>query len=91
MFPLWMRLKVRPRGKRGVSLWFPVILLWILLGALMVALLPFLILAALLTWRRGPGPALLFIYPLLVSVLWNLSGLHLEIRDAENDVLVIFQ
>jgi len=91
MFPIWMRLKIRPARKRGVSLWFPVILIWILLWALMLVLLPFVFLAALVTWRRGPGFALLAVYPMLFSVLWNLSGLHIETRDAENDVLISFR
>ena len=91
MFPVWMRLKIRPEKKRGVSLWFPVILIWILLWALMLVLLPFVFLAALVTRRRGPGMSLMAIYPMLFSVLWNLSGLHIETRDAENDVLISFR
>ena len=91
MFPIWMRFKIRPEGKRGVSLWFPVILIWIILWALMLILLPFVFLAGILTWRRGPGMILLAVYPMLFSVLWNLSGLHVETRDAENDVLISFR
>jgi hypothetical protein len=91
MFPVWMRLKIRPARKRGVSLWFPVILVWVILWALMLILLPFALLAALVTLRRGPGLALLAAYPLLFAVLWNLSGLHIEARDAESDVLVSFR
>jgi len=86
-----MRLKVRPKGKRGGSLWIPVILVWIILWALMLVLLPFVLVAAVVTWRRGPGAALLAAYPLLFSVLWNLSGLHVETRDADNDVLISFR
>jgi len=91
MFPVWMRLKIRPERRRGVSLWFPVILVWVLLWALMLVLLPFVLLAALVTLRRGPGLVLLAVYPLLFSVLWNLSGLHIEARDAHHDVLVSFR
>ena len=65
MMPMLMRLKVRPRDKKGVSLWLPVILAWILLWALMILIFPLMLLAALVTWRRGPGIMLLFIYPML--------------------------
>jgi hypothetical protein len=85
-----MRLKIRPEGRKGVSLWIPVFLAWIILWALML-LLPFLVLAALLTLGGRPGLSILAVYPLLFSLLWNLSGLHIEARDAENDVLVSFQ
>lgn len=91
MIPILMRLKIRPEGKRGVSLWIPVILAWIILWALMLVLLPFVVLAALLTLGRGPGWSLLAVYPLLFVLLWNLSGLHIETRDAENDVLISFR
>jgi len=90
MFPLAMRLKVRPRERRGASLWFPVVLVWIILWAVMIALLPLVVLAALLTWRNGPGPRLLLVYPLLFSVLWHLSGLHIETRNAEKELLISF-
>ncbi len=65
MFPVVMRLRIRPKGKRGISLWIPVILVWIILWALMIVLLPLLVLLAILTWRRGPGTGLLLIYPLI--------------------------
>jgi hypothetical protein len=86
-----MRLKIRPSRKRGVSLWLPVILIWIILFALMLVILPFILLAALVTWRRGPGRILLASYPALIAILWNLSGLHVETRDDENDVLISFR
>ena len=91
MLPFGMRLKVRSRAGRRVSLWFPVILLWVVLRGLMLAVLPFMILAALPVWRDGPGWRLLLVYPLLFTLLWNLSGLHIEKRDARNDVLISFQ
>jgi len=90
MFPILMRLKIRSEGKRGVSLWLPVFLAWIILWAFMLVLLPFVLLAALLSLGRGPGMSLLAVYPLLFSLLWNLSDLHIETRDAENDVLISF-
>ena len=90
MLPLFMRLKVRPAESRGFGLWFPVILVWILFGALLLALFPFLLLAALLTSLRGPGFALLLVYPLAISVLWNLGGLHVETKNARSEVLIDF-
>ena len=77
-------------GRRGFRLWFPVILIWIILGALLIALFPLVLLAALITWRNGSGRFLLFLYPMLAAVLWNLSGLHIEAKDDENDVLIDF-
>jgi hypothetical protein len=91
MFPIVMRLRIRPQGRRGLPLWLPVILVWLILWAVMIVLLPFMILGALVTWSRGPGLKLLFAYPLLFTLLWHLSGLHVETRNAANDVLISFE
>ena len=91
MFPMFMRLRVASADRKPFRLWFPVILVWIILFALMILVFPFVLLAALITWRRGPGRMLLWSYPLLIAVLWRLSGLHIETKDARNELLIDFQ
>lgn len=90
MLPMIVRLKVKEPGRRGFGLWFPAILIWILLAALMLVLLPFLLLAVLITTRDGPGAKLLLIYPLLASVLWNLGGMTIDINQKEKLLLISF-
>jgi hypothetical protein len=90
MLPLIVRLKVKEPGRRGFGLWFPVIFIWVILAALMLLLLPFLLLAAILTSWRGPGPRLLLIYPLVASVLWHLGGLTIDVDGPTNTVLIDF-
>ncbi len=90
MVPFFMNLRIRPAGKRGFRLWFPVILVWILFGALLIALFPFLLIAALITYWRGPGFALLLVYPIAFSVLWHLGGLYIETKNAKSEVLIDF-
>lgn len=85
-----LRLKVKEPGRRGFRLWFPAILIWIILAALMLVLLPFLLLAAVLTAWRGPGPRLLLVYPLVASVLWNLGGLTIDVDGPTNTLLIDF-
>jgi hypothetical protein len=89
MIPMLMRLKVsRNPGKYGVLL--PVFLVWILLFALLIVLFPFVLIAALLTWRSGQGKWLLLTYPLLISVLFHLSGLHIEVEHPDENILIAF-
>lgn len=90
MLPFFVRLKVRQPGKRRVRLWFPVILIWIILAALMIILLPFLLLGALFSLGRGPGFRLLLVYPLLAAVLWNLGGLTIEVDQKKSALLIDF-
>ena len=90
MLPMIVRFKIKEPGRRGFGLWFPAIVIWILLAALMLVLLPFLLLAALFTWWRGPGPRLLLIYPLVGSVLWNLGGLTIDVDQKDHTLLIDF-
>jgi hypothetical protein len=89
MIPMLLRLKVsRNPDKYGVLL--PVFLIWILLFALMIVLLPLVLIAALLTWRSSQGKWLLLTYPLLISVLFHLSGLHIEVEHSDENILIAF-
>jgi prepilin signal peptidase PulO-like enzyme (type II secretory pathway) len=89
MIPLFMRLRVgRNPDKYGVLL--PVFLVWILLFALMLVLFPFVLVAALFTWQSGKGKLLLLTYPLLISLLFKLSGLHIEVGRSKENVLIAF-
>ncbi len=90
MLPIIMHFKIRQAGGRGFGLYFPVILVWILASAVLIALLPFLLLAALLTCYRGPGFALLVVYPLFFSTLSNLGGLRIDVKSAQNELLIDF-
>lgn len=91
MLPFWMRLRVAKPGERRITLGFPVIIVWVFVAALMLLLLPFVLLAALVTRGRGTGRVLLLAYPMLWSVLGNLSGLHIEVNAVGESVLVDFR
>lgn len=90
MLPMIVRFKVQKPGRRAFGLWFPVIIIWILLAALMLVLLPVLLLAALVTWWRGPGARLLLVYPLLGLVLWHLGGLTIDVDQKDGALLIDF-
>lgn len=91
MLPLIVRFKIEEPGRRGFGLWFPVVIVWILLAALLLVLFPFVLFAALITSGRGPGVRLLAIYPLLASVLWNLGGLTIDVDQKERAFLIDFK
>jgi hypothetical protein len=90
MLPFLLHFRFRKNGGRPFGLYFPVILVWIILAALLIILLPFILLAALLSARRGPGWMLLLIYPLMASLLGHLSGLHIETGNSKNELLIDF-
>jgi hypothetical protein len=90
MLPIFMHLRVGKDAKRPFGFYFPVILIWIIAAALLLIALPFILLAAAITWRRGPGRFLLLIYPMTASLLWHLSGLHIEVKNVEGELLIDF-
>ncbi len=90
MLPMIMKMRVAGESGKRFSLVFPIILVWILLFALLLVLLPLVLLAAILSAPWGPGFRLLLVYPLLVAVLFNLSGLHIDVRDARHELYLHF-
>jgi len=89
MIPLILNMHVRKEGRRGVTLFLPIFLAWILLLAILLVLFPFVLLAALLTWPNGK--MLLALYPMMFSVLWAMSGLHIEVKKEKEDILFDFR
>jgi hypothetical protein len=80
MIPCCMWLDVGGR----VRLFFPVILVWIVVVALLIVSLPFVVIAGLATLRGGPGFRLLVLYPAFFRVLFALSGFRVDIASRRN-------
>jgi hypothetical protein len=82
MIPMCMQLDIRGGDRpRGVRLFFPMILVWIVVFALLAAALPFVLVAALATLRGGPGFRLPGLYPALAVGLFSLSGFRVDIAS----------
>jgi hypothetical protein len=84
MIPMIMRVDVRRSDERGVWFLFPVILVWIIAFALLAAVFPLVLLAALCTLHRGPGVRLLLVYPIVFAAVFTLSGLRVDIASHRN-------
>jgi hypothetical protein len=89
MIPMSLRLDIRGQDRRGVVLWFPMIVVWLILFALMIAALPFLLVAALATMRGKPGMRLLLVYPLVFTAINALSGLRIDVDGRGKDKVYI--
>lgn len=89
MIPLALRLDIRQRDRPRVVLWFPVIILWLILAPLMAAALPFLLIAALATMHGGRCKGLLLGYVMVFAVIGTLSGLRIDIDGRGKDKVFI--
>lgn len=90
--PTIMRLRVRLRvaegGRRKVSLWLPVILLWPL-GLLAVLLAPLAMLVAFLRYG-GRAASVALIGPRILVALCSLRGLSVQVQGAREQVHIAF-
>jgi hypothetical protein len=80
---------IRPKDRRGFRLWFPVILIWIFVAALLILLLPLMLIAALVSMDRGPGVRLLAVYPAFFGIVFALSGLRIDVSSRKRDTVFI--
>jgi hypothetical protein len=84
MIPMIMSLEVQNRDNRRVRLFFPAIIVWIIALALLIAILPFMLIAALVTIPHGPGKRLLLLYPVFFKIVFAASGLRVDVATRMN-------
>jgi hypothetical protein len=92
MIPMCLRLDIRGGDRpRGVRLFLPLILVWIVVFALLAAALPFVFVASLVTIRGGTGIRILRFTLALVAVVFCLSGFRVDIASHRSgNVLISF-
>lgn len=86
--PLFIKIHIVEKGKKKIRLWFPFILVWLFFLVLLIALSPFILIAALILWPRSRGKKLLMFGPMFFGVLNSLSGLNIQTQDQDNKVLI---
>ncbi len=89
--PLSMKIRVVEGGKNKLRLWFPVVLIWLVLLALAIVLSPFILLASLILWRHGNGKKLLMIGPMFFFLLSTLHGLNIQTESIDSQFSISFR
>ena len=88
MIPLMLKLHINEKNSRGVNLWFPLFLLWIIVLPLLVLVGPIIILVSLLAWPAGKGRMILFSYLMIFKLSWYMSGLRIDIETKEKIIFI---
>jgi hypothetical protein len=83
-----MRIRVKEAEDKHFRLFIPLFLVWLLLLPLLLLAAPFILIAAVVTWKQGYGRMLLGIFPMLISVIGALSGLHIQVESPENQTFI---
>ena len=82
---MWMKIRFPTKEKRPVILFIPLILIWILFLALFVLILPIWVAVSLIV---GFGRTGLTAVPLLVTTLWHLQGLELDVGSGDKRIIL---
>lgn len=86
--PFSIKIHIVENGKNKIRLWFPFILVWLVLLIFAIALSPFILIAALILWPRNLGKRLLMFGPMFFCVLNSLSGLNIQTQDQDSKVSI---
>jgi hypothetical protein len=83
-----MKVRIPRESRRPVNLYLPVFIVWLLLFAICLLLLPFLLIGAVFTWQAGHGKIMIFSIPMLFCVLWHLHGVLIDV-ESENEKIYL--
>lgn len=85
--PLLMRLRMKEKGKRGFSLWIPLLLVWPFVLFFALVLSPFVLIAAFVFEVGNLGEILKQVY----FVICATRGLTVNVLDSKSEIVVNFQ
>jgi len=89
--PLSMKIRVVEAGKTKLRLWFPVVLIWLVLLILAIVLSPLILLASLILWRQGIGKKLMMFGPMFFYLLSTLHGLNIQTESIDSQFSISFR
>jgi hypothetical protein len=72
------------------GLWLPLFLAWIILAALLIALLPLFLIVLIVAFTAGWGEFMLLLGPRLYTILCALRGLKVDVNKTGEKVEITF-
>ncbi len=86
MIPLILKLRIKDKNQRRFGIWLPLFLLWLIILPLLAIPAPLIFLVALILWPSKYGRLVLYSYFAIFTIIWNLSGVNLDIQSKDNIV-----
>jgi len=90
MIPMLLKIKIPRTNKQPINLYSPLFIAWLILLPIFILILPFYLLVVMISWAKGYGRLVLLFFPMVFSLLWNLQGLKIDVRDKESEVYLSF-
>jgi hypothetical protein len=88
MIPLMMNLRVKGRAQKVIGFWFPFFIVWFVIFPLILLAAPFVLICALIFWRRGKGKLILYTYWTILMIIGSMSGIKIEIQAEDADIFI---
>jgi Na+/proline symporter len=88
MIPVYMNIKVVNNNEKKIKIFFPLIVLWVILFALLIILAPLVLILSVILWRKRLGKNLLLAYPMAFSVINSFSGLVVNVQRSDKRILI---
>jgi len=86
--PLLMRIRIS-NERHHINLWLPLFLVWLILGAIMLALSPIVAVLVLIFQNFGWGEFLLMLGPVIYDFICALRELKIDV-DRKNERMVVY-
>lgn len=86
--PSILRIRIVKKGKKKLGLWLPVFLLWPVILALLVLLLPLLFVLAICLRRGAKGRMIVGGLPQLLVIACALRGLKVDVEEDDQRIQV---
>ena len=87
--PCLMYLRIH-NEEHSFGLWLPLFLAWLILAALILALLPIYLVILLVCWPFGWGKFMLLLGPRIYTILCALKGLKVDINRQREQIAITF-
>jgi hypothetical protein len=88
MIPVYMKINVVNNNENKIKIFFPLIVLWVILFALLIVLAPFVLVLSVILWKKKLGKILLLTYPMAFSVINSFSGLVVHVERSNKRILI---
>lgn len=88
MLPLYIRLRVRDEESRGLNLYLPMVLLYILLLPVILLFLVLWLLFCLFTAGTARGKAAFKLVPALYVLFCAARGTEIEVTDKDSEIIL---
>ena len=90
MLPMILKIKIPREDRKPVNLYLPFFLVWLLVFAVFLVLLPFILIAGLFTWHLGYGKIVIMAFPMLFHLIWHMQGLVVDVEGKDGTVYMAF-